>query len=128
MENSARRILVVDDEPDIVFVLNTALRKAGYLTEDACNGVEALSKIRECPPDAIVMDIMMPKLDGRSVNLKLKEDPRTAAIPVIIITGKGRFRELLDIYEGVNVAAYLEKPFPIPLLLEKLRAIFSEAV
>jgi len=120
-----KSILVVDDEPDIVFVLTTALKKHGYRTEEACNGLVALEKIREKIPDAMIMDIMMPKLDGHSVNLKLKEDPRTAGIPVIIITGKGHVKELLGIHEGVNVAAYLEKPFPISLLLEKLRGILG---
>ncbi|HAH31439.1 MAG TPA: two-component system response regulator [Elusimicrobia bacterium] len=124
-ENTGKIILVVDDEPDIVFVLTTALKKNGYRTEEAFNGLEALKKIREHAPDAVIMDIMMPKLDGHSVNLQLKKDPQTALIPVIIITGKGRFRELLDIQEGVNVAAYLEKPFPIRVLLEKLRNILS---
>ncbi|OGR60051.1 MAG: hypothetical protein A2X34_02115, partial [Elusimicrobia bacterium GWC2_51_8] len=112
--------------PDIVFVLTMALKKRGYHTEEAFNGLEALAKIREHIPDAVIMDIMMPKMDGRSVNLKLKQDPKTAGIPVIIITGKGDFKELLDLHEGVNVAAYLEKPFPISVLMEKLNNILNE--
>lgn len=124
-ENTGKTILVVDDEPDIVFIITTALKKNGYRTEQALNGLEALEKINNTAPAAIIMDIMMPKMDGHSVNLKLKTDPKTAAIPVIIITGKGHFKELLDIHEGVNVAAYLEKPFPISVLLEKLRAIIG---
>ena len=124
-DSGVKTILVVDDEPDIVFVLTTALKKNGYRTEEAFNGLEALEKIRLHAPDAMIMDIMMPKLDGHAVNLQLKEDPATAGIPVIIITGKGHFKELLGIHEGVNVAAYLEKPFPISLLLEKLRNILG---
>jgi CheY-like chemotaxis protein len=124
--NTGKRVLIVDDEPDIVFILTTALQKNGYLVETASNGLEALEKIQAGAPDAVVMDVMMPKMDGNSVNLKLKEDPRTAGIPVVKMTGKGHFKELLDIREGINVAAYLEKPFPISLLLEKLRAIFKE--
>lgn len=122
-ENAGKTILVVDDEPDIILVLTMALQKNGYRTEQASNGLEALEKIRALRPAAVIMDIMMPKMDGSTVNLKLKEDPETAGIPVVIITGKGHFKELLDIREGVNVAAYLEKPFPISLLLEKLRGI-----
>ena len=121
----AKTVMVVDDEPDIVFVLTMALQKHGYRTEEASNGAEALEKIQANAPDAVVMDIMMPKMDGGSTNMKLKEDPRTASIPVIIITGKGHFKELLDIREGVNVAAYLEKPFPVSLLIEKLRSILE---
>ena len=127
-ENTGKTILVVDDEPDIRLVLTMALQKHGYRTEEASNGLEALEKIRALRPAAVIMDIMMPKMDGGTVNLKLKEDPETAGIPVIIITGKGHFKELLDIREGVNVTAYLEKPFPISLLLEKLRVILKEQV
>ncbi|HOW89841.1 MAG TPA: response regulator [Elusimicrobiales bacterium] len=124
--NTGKTVLIVDDEEDIIFVLTTALRKHGYRAERASNGAEALEKIKALSPDAVVMDIMMPKMDGNTANLKLKEDPLTASIPVIIMTGKGHFRELLDIREGVNVAAYLEKPFPISLLIEKLRSILGE--
>jgi len=124
--NTGKNILIVDDEPDIVFVLTTAMKKNGYATQEAFNGLEALEKIKIQVPDAIVMDIMMPKMDGHSLNIALKKDPKTAGIPVIIITGKGNFKELLDIKEGVNVAAYLEKPFPISLLLDKLREILGK--
>ncbi|MDD2806802.1 MAG: response regulator [Elusimicrobiales bacterium] len=122
---NGKKILIVDDEPDILFVLTTAIRKNGYLVDTASNGLEALEKIKADRPDAVIMDIMMPKMDGNTVNLKLKEDPDTAGIPVIIMTGKGHFKELLEIREGINVAAYLEKPFPISMLLEKLRGILK---
>ena len=122
---NGKNILIVDDEPDILFVLTTAVRKNGYLVDTASNGLEALEKIKAAHPDAVIMDIMMPKMDGNTVNLKLKENPATAGIPVIIMTGKGHFKELLEIREGVNVAAYLEKPFPISMLLEKLRDILK---
>lgn len=122
---SGKTILIVDDEPDVIFVLKTALERNGYKTRDACNGLEALAQVEEHPPDAIIVDIMMPGLDGHSVNLKLKENPRTADIPVIIITGKGQLKELLDIREDIKVAAYLEKPFPVALLVDKLKAVLG---
>lgn len=121
-----KSIIIIDDEPDILFVLRMALEKAGYKVEDALNGLEALEKIRACPPDAIILDLMMPKLDGHSVNLKLKEDPATARIPVIIITGKGHLKELLEIREDLKVAAYFEKPFQVSTLLKELAEIFRQ--
>ncbi len=124
-EESIKTILIVDDEPDVVFVLKMALEKNGYKTLAASNGVEGLEKVRAFHPDAIILDLMMPKLDGHSVNLRLKEDPQTAQIPVIIVTGKGHLKELLDIREDLKVTAYLEKPFPVALLLEKLSEIFK---
>ncbi|MCB4756619.1 MAG: response regulator [Elusimicrobia bacterium] len=124
-EGNQKTILIVDDEPDVVFVLKMALEKNGYKTVEASNGLEALEKVHIQHPDAIILDLMMPKLDGHSVNLKLKEDPRTAHIPVIVVTGKGHLKELLDIREDLKVTAYLEKPFPVSLLLEKLGEIFK---
>ncbi len=119
-----KSVIVIDDEPDILFVLRTALERAGYQVDEASNGLEALEKINLHQPDAIILDLMMPKLDGHSVNLRLKENPATARIPVIIITGKGHLRELLDIREDLKVAAYLEKPFQVVTLLGKLEDIF----
>lgn len=120
-----KMILIVDDEPDVRFVLKIALERGGFATEEAAEGVEALAKVRERLPDAIVLDIMMPKLDGYTVHQKLKEDPRLAQIPVVIITGKGYMKEFLDLRKDLTVAAYLEKPFPVEILVEKLREVLG---
>jgi response regulator RpfG family c-di-GMP phosphodiesterase len=68
---------------------------------------------------------MMPKLDGYSVNLKLKENPETENIPVIVITGRGHLKELLQIRGDITVAAYLEKPFPLKVLVEKIKELLK---
>ena len=68
---------------------------------------------------------MMPRLDRYSVNLRLKENPETANIPVIVITGRGHIKELLKLREELSVAAYLEKPFPVSALLEKVEEILG---
>ena len=124
-ESSPKRILIVDDEPEVLFVLKMALEKSGYIIEEAHDGEMALEKVGEKPPDAIVLDFMMPKLDGHSVNIKLKENPATAQIPVVIITGKGHLKELLVIREEFRVSAYLEKPFRVQTLIEKLGIILQ---
>jgi CheY-like chemotaxis protein len=116
-------ILIVDDEPDVVYVLKASLERKGYAIETANNGLVALEMVEKVKPDAIILDLMMPKLDGHSVNLKLKENPATAAIPVIVITGKGHLKELLEIRDDLKVAAYLEKPFRIPMLTDCLETI-----
>lgn len=123
-DNTSRSLIVIDDEPDIRFVLRTALERAGYRVEEAANGIEALERINANPPDAVILDLMMPKLDGHSVNLRLKENPTTAHIPVIVITGKGYLKELLEIREDLKVTAYLEKPFQVKTLLDKLDELF----
>src|SRR5687767_3075440 len=121
--NFPKSVMVIDDEADIRFLLRAALEGAGFRVEEASNGVDALEKIHRHHPDAVILDLMMPRLDGHSVNLRLKEHPATARIPVIIITGRGHLKELLDIREDLKVAAYLEKPFQVATLLGKLGEI-----
>lgn len=116
-----KRILIVDDEKDIVLVLKIALKKEGFEISEAYDGLEALEKVNAEKPDLILLDIMMPKMDGHSVNLKLKENPETARIPVIVITGRGQLKELIQAREGLTIVAYLEKPFTVASLLEKIR-------
>ncbi|MEK7287987.1 MAG: response regulator [Elusimicrobiota bacterium] len=124
--SNQKTILIVDDEPDVRFVLKTALERGNFATQEAADGLEALEKVKSQTPDAIVLDIMMPKLDGYSVHQKLKEDPRLAQIPVVIITGKGYMKEFLELRKDLEVAAYLEKPFPVALLVNKLKEVLGE--
>ncbi|MFH1369034.1 MAG: response regulator [Elusimicrobiota bacterium] len=119
------KIMIVDDEKDIVFVLKIALEKEGFATDEAYDGIQALEKIGMSKPDLILLDIMMSKLDGHGVNLRLKEDPETAKIPVIVITGKGHLKELLQARDELQVAAYMEKPFTVKALIEKIREILK---
>lgn len=116
-----RKVMIVDDERDIVLILKMALEKAGYDVVEAYDGLEALGKVKHENPDLILLDIMMPHMDGHSVNLKLKEDPATAHIPVIVITGRGHLKELLQVRDEVRIAAYLEKPFTVAMLLDKIK-------
>jgi len=120
-----KKILIVEDNHDIVEILKMALEKENYEIYVAYDGIEALNKVKSNKPDLIVLDIMLPKLDGHSVNLRLKEDTGTKNIPVVVITGRGHLKELLDIREDVTVSAYLEKPFPIRLLMDKIAEIFK---
>src|SRR6056297_115113 len=79
-------ILIVDDEPDFVTMLKLTLQDEGYTVEVAYNGVEAMRKVKENPPDAIVLDIMMPEKDGFQVCSELKNDDQYADIPIIVLT------------------------------------------
>ena len=81
-----KRILVVDDEPDFASIVQGNLEKEGFEVEVAYNGVEGLEKVKANPPDAIVLDVMMPEKDGYVVCQELKGDDKYCAIPIILLT------------------------------------------
>ena len=106
----AARILVVDDEPSIVKLVKTTLEGRGYTVDEAFDGVEALAQAKLHQPDLILLDIMMPRMDGTEVRKRLLADPETKDIPVIHLSAVGDFdkqRQALD--EGAT--DYIIKPF-----------------
>lgn len=112
----AKRILAVDDEKHILRLVQINLEKAGYLVVTASNGREALEAVALERPDLIVMDVMMPEMDGLEALQKLKSDEQTANIPVVMLTAKAQDA---DVFQGWQSGAdlYLTKPFnPIELL------------
>jgi two-component system alkaline phosphatase synthesis response regulator PhoP len=84
--NAKKRILVVDDEPDFAAIVQGNLEKEGFQVEVAYDGVEGLAKIKANPPDAVVLDVMMPEKDGYQVCRELKADKTLCEIPVILLT------------------------------------------
>ena len=84
--NEKRRILVVDDEPDFCSIVQGHLEKEGFEVELAYNGIEGLEKVQANPPDAIVLDVMMPEMDGYELCKKLKADEKCCNIPIILLT------------------------------------------
>lgn len=110
------RILLVDDERDVVTLVKFMLEKDGHAVVPAYDGAEALAKLGLEPldetavaPDLAILDLMMPVMDGWTVCQRLRENPRTRAVPVIVLTAKGESRDLF--HSAPNVAAHLEKPF-----------------
>src|SRR5262247_2775186 len=116
------RILVVDDEPDILELVQYNLSKAQYDVVGVKSGEEALAHLREMLPDLIVLDLMLPGVDGLEVCKALKRDTQTAAIPIVILTARG---EEADIVAGLELGAddYLIKPFSPRVLLARIRAV-----
>lgn len=115
------KILVVDDEPSIVDLLTRFLHREGYDVVTAANGLEALDQVRKEQPDLILLDVTMPQLDGFAVCQRLKEDERTALIPITMLTG-------LDDREhrtrGIEAGAddFLSKPFEQSILRARIRS------
>lgn len=123
---SRGRILVVDDEIYIVHILDFSLGMEGYEVITALDGEEALEKAMDCKPDLIVLDIMMPKMDGYETCKALKSDETTKDIPVILLSAKGRN---VDMQTGYDVGAdeYITKPFSPRKLVDRINAMLNQS-
>ena len=125
-------IMVVDDEPEIVTLLRFVLEKAGYKVLEANNGQVALERLGVDPPkegvpipDLMILDIMMPVMDGYQLNMRLQASDITRKIPILVLTAKGQ--KMRDLFEmAPNVAAYVQKPFDPKALRELISGILSE--
>jgi CheY-like chemotaxis protein len=109
-----KTVLIVEDEPGISTLLTAALEDEGYRVVAAANGEEGLARLAETRPDVVVLDYMMPLLDGPSMARKMRRDPTFKDIPIVMMSavGEGPVRERFDGYTG-----FLQKPFPIPALV-----------
>lgn len=118
-------LLLVDDERDILEMLSYNLEKEGYRVLQAQTGEEALQRAMEAP-DAIVLDVMMPGLDGFEVCRRLRADPRTAVIPVLFLTAKS---SEIDHVVGLEIGAddFLTKPISIHVLTARIRALLRRS-
>ena len=117
-------VLIVDDSPTDVHVMQTALEQGGYRTASAADGSEAIRKARELHPDLILMDIVMPGLNGFQATRELAADPATRSIPVIMVSSKSQES---DRVWGLRQGAvdYLVKPVTSDQLLRKAQAAIS---
>jgi two-component system phosphate regulon response regulator PhoB len=120
------KILVVEDDHDIAQLLAITMKKAGYEVAVTENGYEALNSIRRHPPDLVILDLMIPGIDGFEVCKEMKRDPKTGAVPVLIVTARG---EEIDRIIGLELGAddYVVKPFSPRELLLRVRAILRRA-
>lgn len=118
----SEHILVVDDEEDILELVGYNLAKAGYRVTKIMSGEEALKSARAKPPDLVLLDLMLPGVDGFEVCNTLKRDPRTANVPVVMLTARG---EEPDIVAGLELGAddYITKPFSPRVMLARIRAV-----
>jgi len=116
------RILVIEDEPDIREVIEFNLRLEGYRVSGASDGEEGLERVRREFPDAILLDRMLPGIDGIEICRRLKADPDLRSIPVIMVTAK---TEVDDVVDGLEAGAdeYITKPFSPKELLARIKAV-----
>ena len=118
------KILIADDERDIRDLVAFALRFAGYEVIATSNGEEVLQAAQANPPDLILLDVRMPRISGYEACRRLKEQPQTAAIPVVFLSAKGQEAE---VNAGMQLGAveYIVKPFSPDNLLQRVRAILG---
>lgn len=115
MQSQQKRVLVVDDEPTIRDLVAEALREAGFDTDTAANGVEALTRMQRWLPDAIVLDLMMPRLDGTGFTELMRLNTRLADVPVLLVTAAYGAAEAA---QQIGVQAWLAKPFELDALVD----------
>lgn len=115
------RILVVEDDPDIAELVEHHLSRAGYATSVVGTGADALERIRE-RPDLVLLDLMLPGLSGFEICRKMRSDPQTATVPIIMLTARAEEESRV---EGLELGAddYVTKPFSPRELLARLRAV-----
>ncbi|HWP34866.1 MAG TPA: response regulator [Thermodesulfobacteriota bacterium] len=120
------RILVVDDEPDLVELVAANLRRAGFAVEGATSGARALARLGAEPFDLVILDLMLPDVQGLEVCRALRRDPRTARLPVIMLTARGEEAEKLAGFEA-GADDYVTKPFSPRELTARVKARLREA-
>ncbi len=118
-------VLVVDDEPMTQDLLRLMLEPAGFRVTGAEHGLEALKKVEEIKPDIMILDVMMPHMDGITVCKKIRSNPETADLPIVMLSGK---THLNAIEEGLQAGAnrYLPKPMSRSDLIQNLREVLAE--
>jgi CheY-like chemotaxis protein len=113
-----RLILVVDDEPDLRFLLRRIFEKSGFEVEEAGHGAQALERVHESRPDLVVTDVMMPVMGGAELIRRLRADPDTAAIPILAVTG--------DTQLAGDADTVLSKPYRVPQIMAAVTALLGQ--
>ena len=120
----AKRILIVDDEVQLVEMVKMRLESAGYEVISAYDGQEGLDKAKKDKPDLIILDLMLPKMDGYKVCGLLKNDARYSRIPIIMFTARAQ-EEDVTLGKSLGAEEYVTKPFDPKTLMEKIKGLIG---
>jgi DNA-binding response OmpR family regulator len=118
-----KRVLVIDDEPTICELIADTLRESGYGVDTAPNGADALEQMRRHVPQAIVLDLMMPRLDAKGFVARMRLEPSFASIPILIVTAAYGAH---DAAERLGARACLTKPFELDELVDRIGRLLDE--
>jgi DNA-binding response OmpR family regulator len=124
MSETTRKVLIVDDEPNIVTALEFLLKRSGYDVLLATNGAEALERVESDRPDVVLMDVMMPIKSGFEVCQRMRERPELAQIKIVMLSAKGSEAE---VSKGLSLGAdlYITKPFSTQELVATINRLFE---
>jgi DNA-binding response OmpR family regulator len=122
-----RRILVADDDPNIRELLLVNLQAAGYEAAAASHGAEVMEALRGEPPALVILDVMMPCMDGWEVCKRIKDNPGFAGVKVLMLTAKDTERDRLIGRAILNADAYMTKPFELGALMASVRSLLDDA-
>jgi DNA-binding response OmpR family regulator len=120
----AKRILIVDDEPNIVISLEFLMKREGFETEVATDGEAALEAVDRSKPDLMVLDVMLPRLDGFEVCRRLRADPSARGLKILMLTAKGRETEVARGL-ALGADAYVTKPFSTKDVVAQIRRLLG---
>jgi DNA-binding response OmpR family regulator len=120
-----KSVLIIDDEPSLLQILAARLRYAGYEVYTAHNGAEGLKKAQAVSPNLILLDIMMPDMDGFAVLLRLKKNRRTRSAPVVMLTSRSE-TETIDRAVNMGAEDYIVKPFTPAVLMDKINRLLGK--
>jgi two-component system response regulator VicR len=121
-----KKILCIEDEPEMIDLIRLILERRGFNVQGAAGGMEGIKKVRELRPDLVLLDLMMPDMDGWEVYQQMKADASTRDIPVIVVTAKA---QSIDKVLGLHIAKvddYIAKPFSPQELLASVEKVFSK--
>ncbi len=121
-ELTAERVLIVEDEPNIVESLRFILERAGFDVDTVSDGAEALDRIRREPFQAVVLDLMLPGLNGLDVLKSIRSENRLSALPVVVLTAKGQMNDRRAA-EAFGANAFIAKPFSNAEVVERVRSL-----
>jgi two-component system phosphate regulon response regulator PhoB len=126
MKRTVPTVLIVEDERDVQTLLDFNLKAEGFETLRASSGEEALAWLRARVPDVVLLDLMLPDLPGMEICRRLKADPRTAAVPVVILSARGEEVDRIVGFE-LGVDDYVQKPFSVRELVLRIRAVLRRS-
>lgn len=128
MDNPRTRVLFVEDEPDIADLIRFILGRQGFEVLGASSGEEALHLVESFMPDIILLDLMMPDMDGWNVYQQMKANPDTCHIPVIVVTSKVRSVDKMLALDVAGVQGYIAKPFHPATLISSIHEVLVKDV